>query len=205
MTFTFIIMTLFVVMSPGIDTALITKRTIADGRIAGFQMAFGITVGSLVHTVAATLGLSALLLQSALAFTILKLIGAIYLIYLGIKAFLQKKDLVQNPKQLNEVKHKSAFQEGLLSNILNPKVIIFFLTFLPQFVTNSNNVMGQFILMGCTYALLSIIWFVMYVICLYYIREWLLSPKIQNWMEKATGLVLVGFGIKLLFTKANNV
>lgn len=205
MTFTFIIMTLFVVMSPGIDTALITKRTIADGRIAGFQMAFGITVGSLVHTVAATLGLSALLLQSALAFTILKLIGAIYLIYLGIKAFLQKKDLLQNPEQLNEVKHKSAFQEGLLSNILNPKVIIFFLTFLPQFVTNSNNVMGQFILMGCTYALLSIIWFVMYVICLYYIREWLLSPKIQNWMEKATGLVLVGFGIKLLFTKANNV
>ena len=205
MTFTFIIMTLFVVMSPGIDTALITKRTIADGRIAGFQMAFGITVGSLVHTVAATLGLSALLLQSALAFTILKLIGAIYLIYLGIKAFLQKKDLLQNPEQLNEVKHKSAFQEGLLSNILNPKVIIFFLTFLPQFVTNSNYVMGQFILMGCTYALLSIIWFVMYVICLYYIREWLLSPKIQNWMEKATGLVLVGFGIKLLFTKANNV
>lgn len=205
MTFTFIIMTLFVVMSPGIDTALITKRTIADGRIAGFQMAFGITVGSLVHTVAATLGLSALLLQSALAFTILKLIGAIYLIYLGIKAFLQKKDLLQNKDQLNEVKHKSAFQEGLLSNILNPKVIIFFLTFLPQFVTNSNNVMGQFILMGCTYALLSIIWFVMYVICLYYIREWLLSSKIQNWMEKATGLVLVGFGIKLLFTKANNV
>lgn len=205
MTFTFIIMTLFVVMSPGIDTALITKRTIADGKSAGFQMAFGITVGSLFHTVAATLGLSALLLQSALAFNILKLIGAIYLIFLGIKAILQKKVDIQNKDEINEGRHRSAFQEGLLSNILNPKVVIFFLTFLPQFVTDSDNAMGQFLLMGCIYALLSIIWFVAYVICLHYIREWLLSPKVQNWMEKATGIVLIGFGIKLLFTKATNV
>lgn len=201
---TFIVMTLFVVMSPGIDTALITKRTIADGRKAGFQMAFGITAGSLGHTLAATLGLSAILMQSALAFTMIKWLGAIYLIYLGITAFLPKQNDSVKKKQIF-IKQKSAFQEGLFSNLLNPKVAIFFLTFLPQFLTSADRAMIDLFLMGCTYALLSIIWFVVYVICLHFIREWLVSPAVQNWMEKATGIVLVGFGIKLLFIKANTI
>ncbi|WP_050179683.1 LysE family translocator [Domibacillus robiginosus] len=196
----FIIMTLFVVMSPGVDTALITKRTMADGRKAGFQMAAGITAGSLGHTIASALGLSALLVQSAIAFNLIKWIGAVYLIYLGITAFLPKKKGPVNEKQ-DPNKQKSAFREGLLSNLLNPKVAVFFLTFLPQFVTNPNHAMLDLFLMGCTYALLSIVWFVVYVFCLHFIREWLLSPTVQNWMERATGVVLVGFGIKLLFTK----
>lgn len=196
----FIVMTLFVVMSPGVDTALITKRTLAEGKKAGFQMALGITAGSLGHTLAASLGLSALLLQSAFAFNVIKWVGALYLIYLGLTALLARKS-DQNKQNINRKKPKSAFQEGLLSNLLNPKVAVFFLTFLPQFVTNADRAMIDLFLMGCVYALLSIIWFIAYVLCLHYIREWLLSPKVQLWMEKATGVVLVGFGIKLLFTK----
>lgn len=196
----FIVMTLFVVMSPGVDTALITKRTLAEGKKAGFQMALGITAGSLGHTLAASLGLSALLLQSAFAFNVIKWVGALYLIYLGLTALLARKS-DQNKQNINRKKPKSAFQEGLLSNLLNPKVAVFFLTFLPQFVTNADRAMIDLFLMGCVYALLSIIWFIAYVLCLHYIREWLLSPKVQLWMEKATGVVLVVFGIKLLFTK----
>ncbi|MEK1829824.1 LysE family transporter [Priestia megaterium] len=85
------VLTLFVIMSPGIDTALITKRTMADGQTGGYKMALGLASGSLVHTLAATFGLSALLLQSALAFEIVKYAGAVYLMYLGISAFLSKK------------------------------------------------------------------------------------------------------------------
>lgn len=88
---TFLVLTLFVIMSPGIDTALITKRTMADGQTGGYKMALGLASGSLVHTLAATFGLSALLLQSALAFEIVKYAGAVYLMYLGISAFLSKK------------------------------------------------------------------------------------------------------------------
>ena len=90
--FTFLVLTLFVIMSPGIDTALITKRTMADGQTGGYKMALGLASGSLVHTLAAAFGLSALLLQSALAFEVVKYAGALYLMYLGISAFLSKKN-----------------------------------------------------------------------------------------------------------------
>lgn len=196
---TYLVMTFFVVLSPGIDTALITKRTMANGRKDGLQMAFGITAGSLVHTLAATLGISMLILQSAVAFTLLKWIGALYLIYLGIRSLIKRP--VEQPAEGKQIKEGNAFKEGLLCNILNPKVAIFFITFLPQFVTSKETAMIELFMMGTIYAVVSILWFVCYVCFLYYVREWLLSPKVQGYMEKATGIVLVGFGIKLLFTQ----
>lgn len=103
---TFLVLTLFVIMSPGIDTALITKRTMADGQTGGYKMALGLASGSLVHTLAATFGLSALLLQSALAFEIVKYAGAVYLMYLGISAFLSKKAIqVLLQKKKKQKKH----------------------------------------------------------------------------------------------------
>lgn len=197
---TYIIMTFFVVLSPGVDTALITKRTIAEGKKDGLQMALGITAGSLAHTLAATLGISMLILQSAVAFTILKWVGAIYLIYLGIRS-LAKRPQTDQLNETNQFNKGSAFKEGLLSNILNPKVAVFFITFLPQFVTAKNTAMIELFTMGCIYAIISVLWFVCYVYCLHFVREWLLSPTVQGYMEKATGIVLVGFGIKLLFTQ----
>lgn len=198
----FIFMTLFVVMSPGVDTALITKRTIAGGKKDGLMMALGITTGSLGHTLAATLGLSALVLQSAVAFSILKWVGAIYLIYLGVQSLITRKssDAVEETETQRHSKG-SPFKEGFLSNLLNPKVAVFFITFLPQFVSSQENAMVELFVMGSFYAVLSILWFVFYVFCLTYIREWLMSATVQNYMEKLTGIVLIGFGIKLLFTQ----
>ncbi|MGO4889488.1 LysE family translocator [Anaerobacillus sp. MEB173] len=201
--FTFLLLSLFVVMSPGIDTALITKRTISDGRKDGYKMALGITMGSLVHTLAAAFGLSAILMQSAIAFEIVKYIGAIYLIYLGVSSFISRK----KARNLNQEKNnkmisiKSAFKQGLLSNVLNPKVAMFFITFLPQFVSNGSNVTAQLIMMGIIYTLLSISWFFIYVFFINYLREWLMSAKVQNFMDKTTGLVLIGFGLKLALEK----
>ncbi|MFC7686445.1 LysE family translocator [Ureibacillus sp. GCM10028918] len=194
----FILMTLFVVMSPGVDTALITKRTISGGKKDGLQMAIGITAGSLGHTLAATLGLSALVLQSAVAFSILKWVGAIYLIYLGVQSLISSKSS-DNLNETNRNTKGSPIKEGFLSNLLNPKVAVFFITFLPQFVSSQDNAFIELLVMGSIYSLLSILWFVFYVFCLTYIREWLMSATVQNYMEKITGIVLIGFGVKLLF------
>ncbi|MCM3602361.1 LysE family translocator [Robertmurraya korlensis] len=201
--FTFLVLSLFVVMSPGIDTALITKRTISDGRNDGYKMALGITTGSLVHTFAAAFGLSAILMQSAVAFEIVKYAGAIYLIYLGLSSFItmKNKNVIKIEKQNNYEIKKSAFKQGLLSNVLNPKVAMFFLTFLPQFVKTGADATQQFIMMGIIYTVLSITWFFVYVFFINYLREWLMSPKVKRIMDKVTGLVLIGFGLKLAFDK----
>lgn len=201
--FTFLILSLFVVMSPGIDTALITKRTISDGRKDGYKMALGITTGSLVHTLAAAFGLSALLMQSSVAFEIVKYVGAIYLIYLGLSSFItrRKKNVTNSDIYNDDEVKKSAFKQGLLSNVLNPKVAMFFLTFLPQFVKTGENATQQLIIMGVIYTLLSISWFFIYVFFINFLRDWLMSPKVKIMMDRATGLVLIGFGLKLAFDK----
>lgn len=196
---TFIVLSLFVVMSPGIDTALLTKRTILAGKSEGFKMALGITAGALVHTFAAAFGLSAVLMQSAVAFEIVKYIGAAYLIYLGVTSFISKgKNKEQVLENQNEMHAKgSAIKQGFFSNVLNPKVAIFFLTFLPQFVNTQSHAAKQLILMGIIYTILSIVWFIVFVIFINYLRKWLMTTSVQSMMEKATGIVLIGFGLKL--------
>ncbi|WP_210607893.1 LysE family translocator [Priestia flexa] len=201
---TFLLLSSFVVMSPGVDTALITKRTVSEGRTSGYRMAMGITAGSLVHTFAAAFGLSAILMQSALAFEIVKYVGAIYLIYLGVSSFMTRKKQETEENLKDQIKPgQSAFKQGLLSNVLNPKVAMFFLTFLPQFVTPGSSSIQQLLVMGVIYTFLSISWFFVYVFFINYLRSWLLSAKVQRAMDKATGLVLIGFGVKLAFSKQN--
>ena len=201
---TFLLLSSFVVMSPGVDTALITKRTVSEGRTSGYRMAMGITAGSLVHTFAAAFGLSAILMQSALAFEIVKYVGAIYLIYLGVSSFMTRKKQETEENLKDQIKPgQSAFKQGLLSNVLNPKVAMFFLTFLPQFVTPGSSSIQQLLMMGVIYTFLSISWFFVYVFFINYLRSWLLSAKVQRAMDRATGLVLIGFGVKLAFSKQN--
>lgn len=201
---TFLLLSSFVVMSPGVDTALITKRTISEGQASGYRMALGITTGSLVHTFAAAFGLSAILMQSALAFEIVKYVGAIYLIHLGVSSFMTRKKQETEENLKDQIKPgQSAFKQGLLSNVLNPKVAMFFLTFLPQFVTPGSSSIQQLLMMGVIYTFLSISWFFVYVFFINYLRSWLLSAKVQRAMDRATGLVLIGFGVKLAFSKQN--
>ena len=201
---TFLLLSSFVVMSPGVDTALITKRTVSEGRTSGYRMAMGITAGSLVHTFAAAFGLSAILMQSALAFEIVKYVGAIYLIYLGVSSFMTRKKQETEENLKDQIKPgQSAFKQGLLSNVLNPKVAMFFLTFLPQFVTPGSSSIQQLLVMGVIYTFLSISWFFVYVFFINYLRSWLLSAKVQRAMDRTTGLVLIGFGVKLAFSKQN--
>ncbi|MNI57040.1 Threonine efflux protein [compost metagenome] len=196
---TFTVLVIFIVMSPGIDFALITKRTLSDGKKDGFKIALGIAAGVLVHTIAAALGLSLIIMKSAVAFEVVKYVGAIYLIYMGIMSFIKKRNLIETDDPSVQFKKKSAFMQGLISNTLNPKVAIFFLTFLPQFVVPDYNPSLQFLIMGLCYIVLSIVWFTTIVLMLSYIRKWLMSPRVQNIIDKVTGLVLVGFGLNMIF------
>lgn len=196
----YLALTLFIVISPGVDFALITKRTLSAGKGDGIKMAIGLTSGALIHTLAAAFGLSIILMKSALAFEVIKYLGAFYLIYLGISSFMNKKKQQNQDGIYVTPVQKSAFKQGLISNTLNPKVAIFFLTFLPQFVDPQVNASFQFIILGVGYALLSILWFMTIVFFLGYVRKWLMSSKVQATIDRITGLVLIGFGTKLLFT-----
>ncbi|PWW38887.1 MULTISPECIES: LysE family translocator [Paenibacillus] len=193
----FSILLIFIVMAPGVDFVLITKRTLTDGKKDGFKIALGLISGALVHTMVAALGLSIILMKSAVAFEVIKYAGAAYLIYMGLSSFIKRKsDLNQDePDNLK----RSAFVQGLVSNALNPKVAIFFLTFLPQFLTPDLNASVQFLIMGSFYAVLSILWFSTIVFLLSYVRKWLMSPKVQSIIDKTTGMVLIAFGLNMIF------
>ena len=129
----FITATLVLVFMPGPNTLYIIARSVQQGRLAGFVSSLGIQVGSLFHIAAAALGVSALLLSSALAFSVVKYVGAAYLIYLGVRTLLTRK-IVTETETVEEKSLSRAFYQGILVSLLNPKAALFFLAFLPQFV-----------------------------------------------------------------------
>lgn len=196
----FVLMSIFLIILPGPDTAIATKNTITVGRSGGLKTALGICCALLIHTSSAVLGLSAIIVKSALLFSIIKYVGAIYLIYLGVKTLwsLKKKEEVNiEMNTINKYKNTSCFKQGFLTNILNAKVAVFFLTFLPQFVDSGNNTFLQFLIMGITYTILTIIWFLLYVYLINQISTFMKKPKAQNVIEGITGTILIGFGVKL--------
>lgn len=205
--FLFIIMSICLIILPGPDTAMATKNTLVAGKVGGVKTVFGTCIALLIHTLAAVIGLSALIVKSALLFSIFKYVGALYLIYIGIKALLavrNKEGVDTNDISLhNEAEHTSCFRQGFLTNLLNPKVAVFFLTFLPQFLNPNHNTFIQLLVMGLTYLILTVIWFAFYIFLIDKISAFMKKPKTQRYIQGLTGIVLIGFGIKLAFEKSN--
>ncbi|PEI99637.1 LysE family translocator [Bacillus toyonensis] len=203
----FIIMSICLIILPGPDTAMATKNTLVAGKMGGVKTVFGTCVALLIHTLAAVIGLSALIVKSALLFSIFKYVGALYLIYIGIKALLavkNKEGVNTNDVSINNDKeHTSCFRQGFLTNLLNPKIAVFFLTFLPQFLNPSHNTFIQLLVMGLTYLILTIIWFAFYIFLIDKISAFMKKPKTQRYIQGLTGIVLIGFGIKLALEKNN--
>jgi RhtB (resistance to homoserine/threonine) family protein len=199
----FMIACALLIILPGPDTAIITKNTIVGGRKPGFRTMLGSCAGLLIHTIMCVAGLSALIVKSAVAFTILKYIGAVYLVYLGIRTLIamRAKKTHIHEEQLVEAKGSSSFKQGFITNITNPKVAVFFLTFLPQFLAPNSEPFTSFALMGFIYTAMTFIWFVLYVYLLDSIRTFMKRPTTQAITEFLTGSVLIGFGIKLALEK----
>lgn len=198
----YVIMCILLIILPGPDTAIITKNTLFLSKSAGIKTMIGTLCALMIHTSAAVFGLSAIIVKSAWIFSIIKYMGAIYLVYLGAKTIIamwKRKNAVIEVVTDSSKPPYSSFIQGFLTNLLNPKVAVFFLTFLPQFIDPKAETLLPFITMGLTYTALTAIWFVFYIFLLHQIRLIMNKPPTQKAMEGITGAVLIGFGVKLAF------
>ncbi|MDB5764627.1 MAG: Threonine efflux protein [Herminiimonas sp.] len=190
--------------TPGPDTAYIVGRSIAQGRGAGLVSALGISLGCCVHAVASALGLSAILAASATAFSIVKLAGGAYLIYLGIRMLLAKPAGSIETAALQKSRPlKKIFWQAVITNVLNPKVVLFFLSFIPQFVrTDSPQKAAAFLLLGLTMAAISTVWNSGTALLAGTLaRRAGRNLRIKYWLERTVGAAFIALGVKLALTK----
>ena len=190
-------------LTPGPDTLYILGRSMAQGRKAGVASAFGISLGSIFHTFAAAFGLSAILAASAQAFAAIKLFGGAYLVFLGIKMILDRRRELALPFNFRRDTTLAAFRQGVLTNVLNPKVALFFLAFLPQFIDPAANMkIAAFITLGLTFVTTGTIW------CL--VLAWFASSfserfrnneNISQWLNRTVGAIFVFLGLRLATAK----
>ena len=186
---------------PGADTLYILGCSISKGRKAGIVSALGVSTGCMVHTLMAALGLSVILAKSALAFNIIKYLGAGYLIYLGIRSFTSKADLLAQGGVCEADSPKKLYFQGITTNVLNPKVALFFLAFLPQFI-DPYNAYGPlpFLLLGFTFIATGTIWCITLAVFSSQLAA-KLNPGSSNILQKATGMIFIGLGLNLLRAK----
>jgi RhtB (resistance to homoserine/threonine) family protein len=190
--------------TPGPDTAYIVGRSVAQGRAAGLVSALGISLGCCVHALASALGLSAILAASATAFAVIKLAGGAYLVYLGIRMMLSRpakntdSAAVANVRSLRRI-----FWQAVITNVLNPKVILFFLAFIPQFVrADVQQKTLAFLLLGMVFVAISTCWnsgtaFLAGTLA----RRAGRSPAVKLWLERSVGAAFVALGLRLAFTR----
>ena len=190
-------------LTPGPDTVYILGRSIAQGRGAGVASAVGISVGSIFHTGAAALGLSAILATSALAFGVIKVLGGAYLIFLGIKMILEKRKQLSLPSNFRRRNTMAAFRQGILTNILNPKVALFFLAFLPQFIDPASTTkVLAFLALGFTFVTTGTIWCVILALFASVFSERLRrNQTIAQWLNRTAGALFVLLGVRLATAK----
>jgi threonine/homoserine/homoserine lactone efflux protein len=199
---TFAIAALVLIMLPGPDQALITRNALAGGRYGGLLTMLGGVLGLAVHAGAAALGLSALLLASAKAFTVLKIVGAVYLLWLAAQmlwsATRAPRPSVDEQAGAVPVRRAGYLWQGFLSNALNPKVALFFVTFLPQFLsTDSGSPRLEAMLLSAIFAALYLAWFGLYIAAVDRLGRWLRRPRVKARIEQVTGLILATVAVRL--------
>jgi threonine/homoserine/homoserine lactone efflux protein len=198
----FIVASIVLIATPGQDMILVMSRSLAQGASAGVATAAGVSVGLLGHTVLATLGLGAILRTSEWLFLVLKLVGAAYLLYLGIGLLLTKRaDIALGSAVQRSLRR--LFAEGAFSNLSNPKIAIFYFAFLPQFVspTAQQPTVTIFVL-GLAFAALTFLVKGPVGVFAGALSAWLRArPKVLTWIYRSSGAILVGLGIKLAFER----
>jgi threonine/homoserine/homoserine lactone efflux protein len=182
---------------PGADMALVAKVTLLDGKRAAFFTSLGICAGLPVHATASALGLSLILATSAEAFAVVKFAGAGYLAYLGIRTI---RDSLRPIADLRVMavparSRRAAFAQGFLSNVLNPKVALFYLTFLPQFISPGDNVLAKSLLLAALHAVLGLAWLPLYAYAID--RLGAVIRGARRWLERLSGAALIGLGVRL--------
>jgi threonine/homoserine/homoserine lactone efflux protein len=199
LAFTFVAALL--VMSPGPNGVLIARTVPTSGRAAGFANIAGFVAAFYVHGALSILGISMLLVRSAELFFIVKMLGAAYLAWLGAKALYEAWKGVSPLKTVTPARRRRtlfiAFQEGFLTNALNPKVAMFYLAAFPQFITPGPDTMGASLTLVSMHALCNVVWFSGMVLLMGRLTHASQSPVFQRWLKGVTGMVLIAFGVKL--------
>jgi RhtB (resistance to homoserine/threonine) family protein len=195
----FLISGILLNIAPGQDTLYIVGRSIAQGRKAGLVSALGITSGSVIHTLAAAFGLSAILAASAAAFTVVKLAGAAYLVYLGMQMWFARPSDSPDRPATSPTSTWGIYRAGLLTNVLNPKVALFYLAFLPQFVDpTASSKLIPFLFLGATFITTGTIWCIILALAAARIASRLrTSGSTSAIIRRATGTLFVALGVRL--------
>jgi threonine/homoserine/homoserine lactone efflux protein len=190
-------------LAPGPDTAYIVGRSIAQGREAGVASALGISVGSIFHSCAAAVGLSAILAASAWAFGFVKIVGGAYLVFLGVKMLVERREKLNLPSAFRRTSIFSAFRQGVLTNVLNPKVALFFLAFLPQFIEPSSNAkVAAFMTLGLTFVITGTTWCLILALFASAFSERLRGNQtIAQLLHRAVGGLFIFLGARLATTR----
>jgi threonine/homoserine/homoserine lactone efflux protein len=193
----FVAVATLVVVTPGPDMTLVARNTFAGGRIAGFATSAGTCSGLLVHATAAAMGLSAVLLASSQAFTVVKIAGAAYLIYLGIRTIVGAGSHASLDRGEKAATSWAAYRQGVLTNVLNPKVAIFFLSLLPQFVEPGPGFTWRLLLLSGLFIAMGLVWLTGYTLALHAVSGFVDRPRVRRVIETVTGVVLLLLGGRL--------
>jgi threonine/homoserine/homoserine lactone efflux protein len=197
----FFLVAALLIVTPGPDMALVTRNALAQGPRAALQTGFGVVGGVVVWSGASLLGIAALLQASAIAFTVVKLAGAAYLIFLGLRTLRAPAGASRHaaiPSGRFRLPGGSPFQQGLLSNLLNPKIAVFFTSLIPQFVTPGPGATLESALLAATFATMVLAWLTAYAILAGKAREVLQRRPVKRLLDTVSGLVLVGLGLRLV-------
>ena len=185
-------------LTPGADTMLVIKNTIRGGQSAGLITTLGILSGILLHALISAVGLSVILAQSAFLFHLIQTAGAVYLIWLGGKVLrsirTQAVSAIISPGKVRQ----DSYWEGLITNVLNPKVAIFYIAFLPQFISPGDPVLAKSVLLACIHNALSLLWLGGLAMAISSGRRWIEQPPVQFWLSGISGVILIGLGVRLM-------
>ena len=200
----FVAAALLLLVTPGPAVLYIVARSVDQGRAAGLVSALGVHAGTLVHIAAAAAGLSVLLAASATLFSLVKYLGAAYLIFLGVRRLLDRTSLGSH-SQTRAIPWRRAFLDGVIVNVLNPKTALFFLAFLPQFVDPTRGPVGpQVLALGLVFVMLGLVTDGLYAIAAGSARRWIraASPRFMTGQRWVTGGMYIGLGVAAAFSDA---
>ena len=197
----FLVVAAVVIATPGQDTALTIKNTLAVGRRGGVFTALGVISGQLTWALATSVGLAGLLLASERAFVALKLVGAAYMVYLGVTALLNAlrgdHSAAASVRHAPSLRVAAAYRQGVFSNLGNPKIAVFFTSLLPQFVSSGDGSFAALILLGVIFAAMTLVWLCGYAAVVAKSGDTLRRPRMRRVLDAATGLTLIGLGARL--------